>query len=187
MTPHMPAVDEGRDFAACLAQARQVSAGAVVVPNWEFGRRCVAIVTPGRLIVPVPCPAADAVTPAMLAAIRKIVPAEPKLTVSAVAFTAVPGRGPLSPAQAGAFIPFVGYLLGLAFDGHTVVAFEGHPSALEAGCRGADLLIVDRTMTEHLQADWVAVAGRALRAPRIQVFDRQGTITELTPGRPPSP
>jgi hypothetical protein len=40
-------------------------------------------------------------------------------------------------------IPFFGFLLGFAAIGHRVWVFEGHSSALQAGCREADLLIVD--------------------------------------------
>jgi hypothetical protein len=50
--------------------------------------------------------------------------------------------------------------------------FEGHPSALAAGCREADVLIVDGAMVPYLQADWTAVASSAMKRPEIYVHDR---------------
>ena len=53
-------------------------------------------------------------------------------------------------------IPFVGMLMGFAYIGHAVWIFEGHPDALEAGCRDADVLIVDGGMAPFLSKDWIA-------------------------------
>ena len=68
--------------------------------------------------------------------------------------------------------PFLGLLLGLAYIGHSVWIFEGHPSALAAGCRNADVLIVDGDMVPHLQEDWTAVASSVMRHREIYVHDR---------------
>ena len=71
-------------------------------------------------------------------------------------------------------IPFLGFLASYAYVGHTVVVFEGHYSALEAGVRNADLLIVDSGMLPFLQKDWAAVAFRVTRAnARIFVHERE--------------
>jgi hypothetical protein len=69
-------------------------------------------------------------------------------------------------------IPFAGMLLGVAYIGHAVWAFEGHSSALAHGCRGADVLLVDSGMLPHLQLDWHAIASRAMRRQEIYIHDR---------------
>jgi hypothetical protein len=185
MTPHMPEVDQGCDFDRCVAEARRLSAGAEPVPGEDGEQRHVAIITPGRLIVPIPCPPPEAVTPQMLAGVRRIV-TEPRQTIAVIAYNDLVGHGALTPAQANELIPFLGYLVGMAFDGHTVVVFEGHPSALAAGCRDADLLIVDRAMTEHLQPGWVRSARRVMRGERILLFGRDGSIVPVGAADPPS-
>jgi hypothetical protein len=78
------------------------------------------------------------------------------------------------------FIPFLGYLIGMAYLGHSVVVFEGHPSALSIACRDADLLIVDGAMLQHLQKDRVTVATSVLRKRKILVFGRDGKIAEIS-------
>jgi hypothetical protein len=82
-------------------------------------------------------------------------------------------------------IPFLGYLMGMAFDGHSVLVFEGHPSALKAGCQNSDLLIVDEAMTDYLQENWVLEASAVMRNPRILLFGHHGSIAEVNSSSPP--
>jgi len=70
-------------------------------------------------------------------------------------------------------IPFFGLLLGMAYIGHVVWVFEGHPSALAAGCRGADVLIVDGGMVPFLQKDWLDVVSSVMRNKEVYVHDRE--------------
>jgi len=77
--------------------------------------------------------------------------------------------------------------MGLAFDGHTVVVFEGHPSALVAGCEGSTLLLVEQAMAEHLQPDWMSVAASAMKAPNILMFGRDGSVAKIVPDGNPTP
>ena len=69
-------------------------------------------------------------------------------------------------------IPFFGILLGFAYIGHAVWIFEGHGGALVAGCRDADVLIVDGAMVPHLQTDWPTAASSVMRSREISVHDR---------------
>jgi hypothetical protein len=69
-------------------------------------------------------------------------------------------------------IPFVGMLLGFAYIGHPVWIFEGHPSALAAGCREADLLLVDGGMLPYLTDNWVEIAASGMRNKEIYVHER---------------
>lgn len=177
MVVSMPDVDTERDFSTVLAEARKGAPG----PDHSAGERHISIITPGRLIMMLPCPPAGSVSPEMVEGIRRIVPDEQPQTISAIAFTDVVRHRALDAAKVNELIPFTGYLLGMGFLGHHVVVFEGHPSALSAGCLEADLLIVDGAMADHLQDDWVAVAARAMRQPRILLFGRDGRIVAIDP------
>lgn len=103
-----------------------------------------------------------------VASIEQIISRKQKRKVAAIAYTELNSlRADISKA-----IPFFGFLLGFAYIGHAVWVFEGHPSALAAGCRDADVLIVDGGMVPHLQEDWVTVASGAMKRAEIYVHDR---------------
>jgi hypothetical protein len=63
-------------------------------------------------------------------------------------------------------------LVGLSYIGHAVWVFEGHASALAAGCREADVLIVDSAMRPLLPPAWDADAAAAMRNGNILVHNR---------------
>jgi len=186
MTPYMPQVDPVADFAGCIVKARELSSGATEVPGQEKGQRSVALITPGRLIMAIPCPPEGAVTREMLAGIRNIVPDQPKLAVTVIGFNDIVKQNALNPGQINALIPFLGYLIGMVYDGHNVVVFEGHPSAFQVGCENADLLLVDQRMAAHLQNDWVRVASSVMKTPRILVFGSDGSVAQVDPASPPA-
>ena len=82
---------------------------------------------------------------------------------------------PESPAgslEVGKAIPFLGMLVGFAYIGHAVWVFEGHQSALDAGCRDADILIVDSAMRPLLASGWDASAAAVMRNVNILVNNR---------------
>ena len=121
----------------------------------------------------------------MLDGVRRIFPENPKQQIAVIANNNVVAAKAFTAREANALIPFLGYLLGLAFDGHTVVVFEGHPSALAAGCKGATLLLMDQAMIEGLQSDWAAVAASAMQVPQILMFGRDGSLSKVVPGGGP--
>jgi hypothetical protein len=69
-------------------------------------------------------------------------------------------------------IPFFGLLMALSDLGHAVWIFEGHTSALEAGCRHADALIVDSALIPLLVREWPEKVRPAMRSQNILVHDR---------------
>ncbi len=174
-------VDTDRDLRPVFAQARQRSAGTIEAPGSANTGRAVAIVTPGRLIMPVACPPTNAVSAEMLAAVRRIVSENPKQQITVIADNNIVKEGAFTAREANALIPFLGYLMGMAFDGHTVVVFEGHPSALAAGCKGSTLLLVDQAMLGHLQSDCAQVAASSMEAPQILIFGRDGSLAKIVP------
>jgi hypothetical protein len=153
----MPDVDQVPDIAEVFAKARRQSDHQVI------------IVTPGRMLMVQPSPAPGSMAPEKVASVEQMMPSKAKRHVAAIAFTEASGLLKDAPKA----IPFLGFLLGFAYIGHSVWVFEGHPSALSAGCRDADVLIVDSAMVSHLQQDWIAVASSAMKHPEIYVHDRK--------------
>lgn len=170
--PRMPEVDVVPDLEGRFAEARRMIRAVA-------GGRHIAVVTPGRMIMLQPCPPAGSIAPDMVAAITRLTPAEPPLEIAVIAMTELDAvRTNLASA-----IPFAGYLLGMGYLGHTVTVFEGHPSALAAGCRDADLLLVDGAMLPFLQRDWATVARGAMRGPGILLVQRDGQIQQIVARR----
>jgi hypothetical protein len=147
----------------------------------------VALVTPGRMILPIPCPPRGSSGPELIGGVRRIVPEDEPQAITVIAFNDVfraelpdrPEQQGITPELVNLLIPFLGCLLGMAYTGHSVIVFESHSSALALACRDADLLIVDEAMLPRLQPAWVTVANRAMRKPRILVFRRDGRMIPL--------
>jgi hypothetical protein len=155
----------------------------------RVAQRCVVLLTPGRLIIPIPCPRLGSHGPDLTAGVRRVLPEDEPQRIAVVAFADVfnathanrRNQEGITTELIGSLIPFLGYLIGIAYTGHSVIVFEGHPSALATGCRDADLVIVDTAMVKHLQRDWVSVATGVMRKPRILVFEQDGKIIPIEP------
>ena len=164
--PRMPDVDEPPNLEEVFERARK-AAKEETMPGKEKNRH-VVVVTPGRMLLLQPCPAPGTMKPEAVQSVEKIMSSQTKRNVVVIAYTE------LTALQAGITqaIPFYGLLTGLAYIGHTVWVFEGHPSALAAGCREAELLIADNAMIPFLQEDWVTVAAGAMKRPLIFAHER---------------
>jgi hypothetical protein len=167
--PRMPDVDVLPSIEEVFAKARQEAATDEEPPSAPTGRR-VVVVTLGRMLMFQPCPPAGSMSAAQVASIERMVSPTVKRNIAAIAATDLD----VLMADASKAIPFLGMLLGFAYIGHAVWVFEGHQSALAAGCRNADVLIVDGGMVPHLQSDWQVVAASAMRRREIYVHDRAG-------------
>jgi hypothetical protein len=166
--PRMPEVDTPTNIEEVFGQARQAANGELRPPNFGPSERYLVVVTPGRMLMQRPCPPAGSMPAAQVASMEKLLPPVPRRNVAAIAYTELRAV----TTDLGQAIPFAGMLLGIAYIGHAVWVFEGHPSALAAGCRDADLLLVDSGMLPHLAADWIAVASGVMRHKEIYVHDR---------------
>ncbi len=103
-----------------------------------------------------------------VAAVEGMIPPKVKRNIATIAYTELSAlRSDISKT-----IPFFGILLGFAYIGHAVWVFEGHASALAAGCKDANVLIVDGEMVPHLQADWASVASNVMKGREIYIHDR---------------
>jgi len=164
--PHMPGVDVLADMDARFAWAREKSAG-----DGEGAH--VVIVTPGRMLMETAAVPPGSMPERATQAARAVLRRDGPLDVAVISCTRLDAL--LADETKTKCIPFFGHLMAFAYLGHRVVVFEGHPTAFEAGVRGADLLLVDSGMLPFLQDDWAAVAFRVMReGARILVHQREG-------------
>src|SRR5262245_36068841 len=120
MNLYMPNVETGGNLDELFSTARRMSDGEVDAPGYAKGRS-VALVTPGRLIMAIPCPTSAPTDPRAVEGVRRLVPLEPKQIIAVIAFNDVVKIDNPNPLAINTHIPFLGYLLGMAFDGHIVV------------------------------------------------------------------
>ena len=132
------------------------------------GQRCVAMISPGRLMRQFLTPPPNTMAPNMTEMMKSILALPPKRVV-AIGFTATLVQADMK--EVGAAIPFFGFLIGLAYIGHSVVLFEGHPLAFEGGVRGAEMLLVDSEMTPFLPDHWTETAFRVMKTPEVNIYN----------------
>ncbi len=168
--PRMPEVEvvEPEVIDAVFNTARKAAGREAQLPGDENPDRYLVVVTPGRMLMQVPCPPAGSMPPERVAPMEKMLPGAVPRNIGVIAFTDIKAvQQDISQA-----IPFVGLLMGFAYIGHAVWVFEGHPSALTAGCREADLLLVDGGMVPYLPGGWPGTAASVMRHQEIYVHDR---------------
>src|SRR4051794_128212 len=159
----MPEVSSRSDIHEVLAKVRvAASAGGLV------------ILMPDRTHLVLPRLAETDELRKMADQMDRMIPASSKRNIAAIAYTifecepgTVPGLAHISKA-----IPFLGILVGLSYIGHAVWVFEGHASTMAAGCREADLLILDSAMRALLAPGWDTEAAVSMRNANILVHDR---------------
>lgn len=123
-----------------------------------------------------PCPAPGSLSVDELAAAARIAPAGAAKNVAVIAYNEIDAvRGDISTA-----IPFFDLLKQVGYLGHAVWIFEGHVSAMAAGCQDADVLIVDDGMMRYLPGNWRSVASGVMRGTAFFVFERKtGALRRL--------
>src|ERR1700749_2481767 len=170
--PRMPDVDVLPDMGALFRDAREQLRGEEMVPErGGMGQRVVAVVTPERRLPFELAPPRGSLPDSDAEPLRRMLPPEPPLDISVVSYTLTEARA--RDETRTRCIPFLGDLAGLGHIGHSVVVFEGHPTAFESGVRDSDLLIVDSGMLPFIQGDWYAAARRVMRpGAHVFVFDR---------------
>jgi len=163
----MPDVDVRRDIEEVFNQAR---AAAEQAGAGEDGllRRQVIIITPGRLLISKPCPIPIEMKKNNIVKLAQLIPPQPVRRIAVIAYTLLEALK-FDIRQA---IPFFDYLLEFGMLGHCVWVFEGHQSALAAGCRDADVLLVDDAMLPYLHPDWRMTVLSAMRGSEIRLIAR---------------
>lgn len=159
----IPEVEPRPDIDAVFAQLRKTAA-------FQSTPRSVAVLTPERHLIRVPTPEETPAVATMAANLDRLIPAAAKRNIAAIGYTVASSFSHANDPNQSA--PFFTLLAGLCYIGHPVWVFEGHPSALEAGCRDADVLIVDSAVRPALAQGWVETAAAVMRNVNILVFDR---------------
>lgn len=169
--PHMPEVDIRADIEDIFTRARKTADEPVLGEDGLY-RRQIVIVSPGRLLIRKECPLAAQLKAEQMAVLERLLPRKPARQICVIAYTMLEAmKKDLRRA-----IPFVDYLLGFSSLGHSVWIFEGHAQALAAGCREADLLLVDSAMLPALEENptWRKIALSAMRGSEIKLIARGG-------------
>jgi hypothetical protein len=172
-TPRMPEVSVRSDIQEVFARLRHTAAGGI------------AILKPDRTHLVMPRLAAAPSLESMAKNLDRMIPGAVKRHIAVIAYTIFDTPAGVAPGltDVSKAIPFLGVLVGLSYIGHVVWVFEGHASALAAGCREADVLIVDSAMRGFLAPEWDVDAAAAMRNPNILAYDR--TTSQLTILRKP--
>ncbi len=168
-TPHLPVVDIRPDIESVFSKARVAADESREDEDGLFHRQ-VIIVTPGRLLISKVCPLPSEIPADELLRLTSLIPPHPPKNISVISYTYLEAlKEDLLRA-----IPFFGFLLGLAAIGHKVWIFEGHSSAIQAGCREADLLIIDGGILPFLgdEMEWRTLAVGVMRGNEIKIIPR---------------
>lgn len=194
--PHMPGVDLLSDMEGFFLQVRELleaenadefvqkaGLGLLVPPNYarqesSKGQRHVAIITPGRMISLAPAPRPNTKSEKELAPIKKLLPSEKPLQITAISYTKLEAY--LADETKLKCIPFLGFLAAFAYLGHNVIVFEGHPSALEFGVKNSDVLFIDSAMLPFIGDDWANIVFSVMK-PNPKIFLHERKNFQLTP------
>jgi hypothetical protein len=126
----------------------------------------------GRQLM-VPALARDAAPADSVAAVERMLPSAMKRNVAVIGETSWASAEKPNLRDAASAIPFFGLLMGFGAIGHAVWIFGGATDAvLVAGCRDADLVIVDGARVDTLPAGWQDTVAPVMRVAQIRVFDR---------------
>src|SRR5258708_17037239 len=149
--------------------------GAVRALAAAPGLRHVMVIRQNQSLLCLPCPERSTVRPEYIANVERIVPSEAKRNIAVIAPTqpkieptdgdAVPGT--LDVIAMGRVIPFFGMLIGLVTIGHSVWIFDGQPDALVAGCRDADLLLIDSAVARRLTTKSLELVAPVMRSSNV--------------------
>jgi tetratricopeptide (TPR) repeat protein len=184
LQPYMPNVKvfSGTDLANMFQQARNLARGKspTGTPQSEAdGQKYLTLILPDRNMRRISTARPNAMARTAVEGILNILPLPSKYVVGIALNDKLTTAAPEQLIKA---IPFFGFLAGMAYVGHTVVIFEGHPTAFEEGVRGADQLLVDREMIPFLNPHWVEIAFSVMRTPRIDVYNRgDGKVERIEP------
>jgi hypothetical protein len=106
------------------------------------------------------------------ASMEKLIPSDVKRKVAVISNSSFEADTP-DIKEVAKSIPFLGILMGLTYIGHGVWVFEGTASTLAAGCRDADVLIVDSAKLPVLPSGWQDAAASVMRNANILLHNRE--------------
>jgi hypothetical protein len=160
----MPEVLIPANIEEIFAKIREISCGE----KHEGG---LVILRPNRSYLVVPCMPDNPGLKKFASGLSHLLPSGVQRNVAVISNNEFSDQTP-SVTDVDKAIPFFGLLMALSYLGHAVWIFEGHASALEAGCREADALIVDSALIPVLAGEWQEKVRAVMRSPNILVHDR---------------
>ncbi len=176
LEPHMPAVDVRPDMRAVFVDARAAVANPDPKAGLESGQRCLGILTPGRMVIVVPAPKPGSVPAQFVEQVKLLLPSGRPLKIAAISFIDLNAFIKGGMPDRLKCIPNLPQLIGLAFVGHNIIVFEGHPSAFKFVLPDSDVLLIDSGMLPFLQGDWAEVAFQAMpEERRVLIYDRKSS------------
>jgi hypothetical protein len=189
--PHLLSVELFADMDAFFREAREYASGEKddeATRPWKRveGQRAIAIVTPGRLIMFDPCPEPNSMPEEKVAPMRQLMPPDPSRKITAICYTFVEAL----ITDIDKAIPFRGFLNAWAYLGHSVLVFEGHASAFDAGVRDCDVLVVDSAMLSFVPINWLDIARRVMKPDGLILVHNRPSYSlrqVFKPTTPPSP
>lgn len=154
----------------------------------------IVLIQPDRSLLRLPCIPRQALTSDQLAQAHRLIPEGPPRHVVAIASTLLApdsaggtSAGVARLRAAGTVIPFFGLLLTLASAGNPVWIFEPDADAVESGCHGADLLLIDGLFADRLTMRSLDRVAGVMRSANIAVYDRgskkMGLIRHVGPSK----
>lgn len=150
------------DLTSVFAEARQRAAKRQLVVMRHSGQT-----------VSLPAMPREQFPPESVAVVEKMLPSSVPRKVAVIADTAWAEQERPSIAEAGRAVPFFGLVMGLSVIGHAVLVFKSTSAMLlTAGCREAELVIVDSAQLPAMPADWQRLITPVVKMPEIQIFDR---------------
>ena len=78
-------------------------------------------------------------------------------------------------------IPFFGLLMAFSYLGHAVWVFDGKADSLAAGCRGADVLLIDSQVLPSMQSGWLTTTAAVMRNHNVLIHDRATSNLRMVP------
>jgi hypothetical protein len=145
------------------------------------GLRHIIVVRQNQSLLCLACPERSTVRPEFVTEVERIVPSDGRRNIAVIAPTqpkleaadvnAIPGT--LDVITMGRVIPFFGMLIGFTSIQHRVWVFDGQPDALIAGCRDADLLIIDSAAGGRITTTSLDLAAPVMRNANILIHDRK--------------
>jgi len=145
------------------------------------GLRHIIVVRQNQSLLCLACPERSTVRPEFVTEVERIVPSDGRRNIAVIAPTqpkleaadvnAIPGT--LDVITMGRVIPFFGMLIGFTSIQHRVWVFDGQPDAFIAGCRDADLLIIDSAAGGRITTTSLDLAAPVMRNANILIHDRK--------------
>lgn len=142
--------------------------------------RGISLLRPDRSSFVLAAPAPGTIPEMMTSAVTALVPPGKSRNIAAIAAPGSLVGDPAAPptlADVARQVPFFGLLVALAYTGNVAWIFDaslatGSAGIISAGCRDADVLMLDSDALPALPRGWQESAGAAMRNANILVFDR---------------